>query len=79
MATVVTRPRSSTLAAAAGSQTTASIVVKRASDITIRTISDVDSTDLQDGYSLIFDDDLGKFKTQPIANITLIALDGGTY
>ena len=44
-------------------------------------LANVDTTDgLQDGYTLVYDEDTGKFKAQPLsASVTLQILDGGTF
>lgn len=62
-----------------GGSASASVVVKRGTDITIQTIKNVDASDLADGYTLIFDSATQKFKTEPIANVTITTVDGGTY
>ena len=62
-----------------GGSSTSSVVVKRGTDITIQTIKNVDASSLADGYTLIYDEGTQKFKTEPLANITLNAVDGGIY
>jgi len=57
----------------------ASIVVKRATDVTLQSLNNVDATDLQDGYTLIYDSETNKFVTSPLTNVALTLLDGGTY
>lgn len=69
----------SSIAVGQGGQSQAAIVVKRAADVTIQTLNDVNSTDLADGYTLVYDEDTGKFVTQPLGNVTLNFVDGGTY
>jgi len=56
-----------------GTSSTSSIVVRRAGDITLTSLTDVDTSLLEDGYILTYDEEAKKFKTKQ-----LIA-DGGTY
>ena len=62
-----------------GSRPTSAVVVKRTGDISLKGLTDVDSTDLQDGYTLVYDDAEKKFKTQQLSDITVNTVDGGTY
>lgn len=63
---------------AAGGASSAALVVKKSGDLTIQGLSNVVSTDLQDGYTLVFDSDLNKWVTQAITAVAT-SLDGGTY
>ena len=62
-----------------GVASTASVVVKRGTDITLQTLKNVDAANLDDGYTLIYDSATQKFVTEPIGNVTLNLVDGGTY
>lgn len=62
-----------------GGAARASVVVKKGGNITLQSLTNVDSTDLQDGYTLIYDSDTGKFVTQALANVTINIVDGGTF
>ena len=62
-----------------GGSSTSSVVVKRGTDITLQTLKNVDASTLEDGYTLIYDSATQKFKTEPIANVTITTVDGGTY
>lgn len=79
MAVTVRTSNTSSISVAQGSRSTSSVVVKRAADLSVQSLSNVNSTDLQDGYTLIYDSDTGKWVTQPLGNVTLATLDGGTY
>lgn len=61
-----------------GGQQTGAVVVKRAPDLTVQSLRNVNSTDLQDGYTLIYDADTQKFVTSPVTAVAA-AIDGGTY
>lgn len=75
--TVVVRSGSANrIAVSQGGQSSASIVVKRAADVTLQSLNNVVATDLQDGYTLIYDTDTNKWVAQPV---TLVTVDGGTY
>ena len=80
-ASIISRSGGGTISVNQGSQATASIVVKRAGNITLQSLTNVDSSDLQDGYTLIYDGEAGTFKTQPFqGNVTIEAvIDGGTF
>ena len=44
-------------------------------------LSDVNSTDLEDGYTLVWDEDTGKWIAQAIGDVSanVTAIDGGTF
>ena len=67
------------IAVAQGSQSAGAVVVKRGGDITVQSLSNVVSTDLQDGYTLIYDSQLNKWITQQVSNVAIQSVDGGTY
>lgn len=62
-----------------GSQATGSIVVKKGADLTVQGLSNVVSTDLQDGYTLVYDSTLNKWITSPVDAGAIASVDGGTY
>lgn len=63
-----------------GAQTSSSVVVKRGGDITLQSLKNVNTTDLQDGYTLVYDSGTGKWVSQPISEFfTVNSVDGGTY
>lgn len=77
---IVVRPRSgSTIAVNQGAQSSAAVVVKRADNLGIENLIDVVTSDLQDGYTLLYDVTTDKWVSQPVSNVTLSAVDGGTY
>lgn len=61
-----------------GIQTQAAITIKKGTADTLQSLSNVVTTDLQDGYTLIYDAVLGKWVAQPITAST-VAVDGGSY
>lgn len=63
-----------------GAQTSSSVVVKRGGDITLQSLKNVNTTDLQDGYTLVYDSVTGKWVSQSISEaVTITTVDGGTY
>lgn len=62
-----------------GAQATGSITVKKGGDLTIQSLSNVDSTDLQDGYTLVYDSILNKWVASPVNSGAIQSVDGGTY
>jgi hypothetical protein len=69
----------STIRVVQGNQPTASVVVKRAGEVTLQGLSNVVSTDLQDGYTLVYDAATNKWVTQQISGDVIATVDGGTY
>jgi hypothetical protein len=56
-----------------------SIVSKRAA-AKVETLANVDATDLQDGYTLIFNSATNKWEAvNPATEVRLDNIDGGTY
>lgn len=62
-----------------GSQSVGSVVVKRADNLTLEGLTNVVSTDLQDGYTLVYDSITDKWVAQPVEAGAIVAVDGGTY
>jgi len=62
-----------------GAQGTSSIVVKKGGELTIQSLKNVVTTDLQDGYTLIYDSATNQWVSQAVDNIALTLVDGGTY
>lgn len=63
------------VAVSQGQQSSASIVVKKATDnITLQSLNNVVATELEDGYTLVYDLDLNKWVAQPLTTV-----DGGTF
>lgn len=79
MAVTVRSGTGNRVSVAQGGQTSASVVVKRATDVTLQSLNNVVATDLQDGYTLVYDVDLNKWVAQPLGNVTINAVDGGTF
>jgi hypothetical protein len=67
------------IAVSQGQKTSASIVVKKATDVTLQSLNNVVATDLQDGYTLVYDEELNKWVAQPLGNVKINAVDGGTF
>lgn len=62
-----------------GSQSSGSIVIKKGENLTVQGLSNVVSTDLQDGYTLVYDAETNKWVAQQIPAGSVGAVDGGTY
>lgn len=67
------------IAVTQGSQAQGSVVVKKAGELTVQGLSNVVSTDLQDGYTLVYDSVTNKWYTQQITGDVVQSIDGGTY
>lgn len=55
-----------------------SLVVNKGTSGTLQSLTNVVTTDLQDGYTLVYDSDTSKWVAQP-ASSAVAAVDGGTY
>lgn len=72
--------RPNTLRINAGSRSESAVVVKRLdASLTVQGLSNVDSTNLQDGYTIIYDSDTNTWIAQEIVATAVSSLDGGTY
>lgn len=79
MTVVVRTNPSSSITVNQGSQNSGSIVVKKGGSLTVESLQNVVSTDLQDGYTLVYDADTDKWITQTIDVAGIAGFDGGTY
>jgi len=62
-----------------GAQGTSSVVVKRPGELTIQSLKNVVTTDLQDGYTLVYDSVTNQWVSQAVDGTVLTLVDGGTY
>lgn len=79
MSVTVRTTNNNRVAVVQGSQTGAAVVIKQADNLTVQGLSNVQSTDLQDGYTLVFDATTNKWVTQQITGDVISTVDGGTY
>ena len=55
-------------------------IVSKRQTAAVQTLADVDTKDLQDGYTLIYNSETKKWEAvNPATNVSLDAIDGGTY
>jgi hypothetical protein len=64
-----------------GSRATGSITVNKSTGGKLQSLADVNTTDLQDGYTIIYDTTTNKWVSQPISAgaVSVTVVDGGTY
>lgn len=62
-----------------GSQPVGAVVVKKGAELKVQSLTNVVSTDLQDGYTLVYDSETQNFITQQIPAGAVGNVDGGTY
>lgn len=62
-----------------GARPEGAVVIKKTGDITVQGLSNVVSTDLQDGYTLVYDSDTNTWITQQIDGVVIGSVDGGYY
>lgn len=79
MAITIKTPNPTSIAVTQGSQVSGGIVVKKAGALTVQSLSNVDTTDLQDGYTLVYDSTTNLWISQPIDIGIALSVDGGTY
>ena len=79
MSVRVTTSSNRNLSVSQGAGTSASIVVQKVGSLTVQGLSNVDSTNLQDGYTLVYDSDTQKWVAQAVSVSVGVSLDGGTF
>jgi hypothetical protein len=62
-----------------GAQAGGAVTVKTGADLTVQGLKNVVSTDLQDGYTLVYDSTTNKWITQQLDGAQISSVDGGTY
>ena len=64
-----------------GSQASGSITVNKSTGGKLQSLADVNTSDLQDGYTIIYDTTTNKWVSQPISAgaVSVTNVDGGTY
>lgn len=78
MAVTVSTNSNIGISVAQGSTAAGSITINKSTGGTLQSLSNVVTTDLQDGYTLIYDIDTNKWVAQPVS-ASALALDGGIY
>lgn len=78
MAVIVRPTTNSGISVSQGAGAVGSITINKSTGGTVQSLSNVDSTDLQDGYTLIYDTATNKWVAQPVS-AAVAAVDGGTY
>ena len=78
MAVTVSKNTNTGISVAQGSAAVGSITINKSTGGTLQSLSNVVTTDLQDGYTLIYDTATNKWVAQPIS-AGVAAVDGGTY
>ena len=78
--TVVIKPSTTKpVTVSTSTSSSGSLVVKKAGEVTIQGLKNVDSTDLQDNYTLVYDSATNKWVTRRLSSESLQIVDGGTY
>jgi len=78
MAVTVKTSTSSSISVTQGAGATGSITVNKSTGGKLQSLADVNTTDVQDGYTIIYDTDTNKWVAQPIS-VGALAVDGGIY
>jgi hypothetical protein len=78
MAVIVSKNNNTGISVALGASAAGSITVNKSTGGTLQSLSNVVTTDLQDGYTLIYDTSTSKWVAQPIS-AGVASVDGGIY
>ena len=78
MAVIVSKNNNTGISVALGAAAAGSITVNKSTGGTLQSLSNVVTTDLQDGYTLIYDTSTSKWVAQPIS-AGVASVDGGIY
>ena len=78
MAVTVSKNNNTGISVALGASAAGSITVNKSTGGTLQSLSNVVTTDLQDGYTLIYDTSTSKWVAQPVS-VGVASVDGGTY
>ena len=78
MAVIVSKNNNTGISVALGASAAGSITVNKSTGGTLQSLSNVVTTDLQDGYTLIYDTSTSKWVAQPIS-AAVASVDGGIY
>ena len=81
MAVTVKTNTNTGITVAQGAAATGSITVYKSTGGKLQSLADVNTTDLQDGYTIIYDTTTNKWVSQPIdiGAVSITNVDGGTY
>tara|TARA_R110000868_G_scaffold833_2_gene6273 strand:- start:1364 stop:1609 length:246 start_codon:yes stop_codon:yes gene_type:complete len=81
MAVTVKTNTNTGISVAQGAGATGSITVTKSTGGKLQSLADVNTTDLQDGYTIIYDTTTNKWVSQPISAgaVSVTGVDGGTY
>jgi len=66
------------IAISQGSRSTGSITVNKSTGGKLQSLSDVVTSDLQNGYSIVYNESINKWVAQPVAAAVGV-IDGGVY
>ena len=78
MAVTVSKNNNTGISVALGASAAGSITVNKSTGGTLQSLSNVVTTDLQDGYTLIYDTSTSKWVAQPVS-AGVASVDGGIY
>ena len=78
MAVIVSKNNNTGISVALGAAAAGSITINKSTGGTLQSLSNVVTTDLQDGYTLIYDTSTSKWVAQPIS-AGVASVDGGSY
>lgn len=78
MAVVVNSSSSSRVTLSPSNLGSTAFIVKKSTGGTLQSLSNVDSSNLEDGYTIIYDSETNKWVAAPIS-AGVASLDGGSY
>lgn len=74
----ISSPTNSSLTVNQGGSSPSSLIVRKSTGGTLTSLGDVNTSSLQDGYTLVYDSDSNKWIAQAVT-AAVVTVDGGRY
>ena len=74
----ISAPNNSSLTVNQGSSSPSSLIVRKSTGGTLTSLGDVNTSSVQDGFTLVYDSDTNKWVAQAVAS-AVVSVDGGRY
>ena len=74
----ISAPNNSSLTVNQGASSPSSLIVRKSTGGTLTSLGDVNTSSLQDGFTLVYDSDTNKWIAQAVTS-AVVSVDGGRY
>ena len=74
----ITAPNNSSLSINQGASSPSSLIIRKSTGGTLTSLGDVNTSSVQDGFTLIYDSDTNKWVAQAVTSAA-VSVDGGRY